>query len=82
MVAELAGLLHRLVRAVVDQPDAVRVTEILTDSAVLLEVRVADGTVGQLIGKHGRNIQAIREILVCAAAKEGFRVKIDVIEPG
>jgi len=70
-----------IIEALVDDPAAVRVEERSGGSAILLEVHVGPPYVGQVIGKHGRNLTAVRTILSAYGAKEGRRVFLELVEP-
>lgn len=72
-------LVEFLVRHLVDQPEEVQVREISGDRSVLLEIRVAEGDVGKVIGRQGRVIQAIRTMARAAAARNGKRVIVEVV---
>lgn len=77
----MRDLVEFLVRALVEDPDAVRVTELEQDEATVLEVRVADGDLGRVIGRDGRVANAIRTIAKAAATAEGAgRVMVEIVE--
>jgi uncharacterized protein len=68
-----------LVRALVDDPDAVEVTETSRrGDTVYLEVAVGPGDMGKIIGRHGRIANAIRTIANTAAAKQNLRAVVDI----
>ncbi len=74
-------LLSDMVKAIVDKPDEVSVNINESDSTNIYELTVGDGDLGKVIGKKGRNINALRIILSAATAKEGDkRAIIEVIE--
>jgi predicted RNA-binding protein YlqC (UPF0109 family) len=70
-----------VVKALVDHPDEVSVTEVETERAVIFELRLNQTDIGKIIGKSGRTINAIRSLLMSAAAKHGKRVMVEIIEP-
>lgn len=77
----MRDLVEFLVRALVEDPDAVRVEELEEDDATVLEVRVADGDLGRVIGRDGRVANAIRTIAKAAATAEGAgRVMVEIVE--
>ncbi len=77
----MRDLVEFLVRALVEDPDAVRVTELDEDDSTVLEVHVADGDLGRVIGREGRVANAIRTIAKAAAtAQDGGRVMVEIIE--
>ena len=47
-------VLDHIVRSIVDNPDSVRVEAVDDDGVIILEVRVADGDLGRVIGRRGR----------------------------
>jgi len=71
---------ERIVRSLVGEPDAVVVSESSNGKDVHIEVRVAPGDYGRLIGREGRTIKAIRSILFMAGQKHGRRFHLDLIE--
>jgi uncharacterized protein len=73
-------LLMRIVKAMVDNPDEVNITETDSDHTVMFNLQVAKSDIGKVIGKQGRNIQAIRIILNAAAAKNKKRVMLEIHE--
>ena len=73
-------LITEIVQALVDQPDQVSVSEIVGEHTNVLEVSVAKGDMGKIIGKQGRNAQAIRTILSGASGKAGKRYILEIVE--
>ena len=73
-------LVEVIAKALVDEPDSVVVTERQDGRTTVLEVRVADGDMGKVIGKQGRIAKAIRSVVKAAAAKEYKRVVVDIIQ--
>lgn len=73
-------LIHTIAEALVDDPDGVEVTEIDGDKNSVIELRVAPGDIGKVIGKDGRTAQSIRAILSAASAKAGRRVHLDIVD--
>ena len=77
----MRDLVEFLVRALVAEPDAVRVTELEEEDATVLEVRVADDDLGRVIGRDGRVANAIRTIAKAAATTEDAgRVMVEIVE--
>ena len=74
----LENLLAVLARSLVDEPESVEVSGTETDSRVELELRVADGDMGRVIGRQGRTIRAIRTVVKAASVKQGKRVSVEV----
>jgi hypothetical protein len=74
-------LLEYLVRALVDEPDRVTVEQFEEDDGtIVLELAVADDDYGKIIGRGGRTAQALRTIVKAAAAHEGRRVLVDIVD--
>jgi uncharacterized protein len=73
-------LVEYIVKSLVDNPDDVRVDEIDDRSGTIVEVSVAQPDMGRIIGKSGRVINAIRSIVQVAAAKQGQRVSVEILE--
>ena len=74
-------LLEYLARALVDQPDCVRVEEFDEDDGTLvLELSVGDDDYGQVIGRGGRTAHALRTVIKAAAVKDNRRVLVDIVE--
>jgi hypothetical protein len=76
----LKDLLSDIVKAMVDQPEQVTVTEIEGGYTVVLELRVAKSDMGKVIGKQGRNAGAIRTILSAAAGKLRKRYLLEIVD--
>jgi len=74
-------LVEFIAKSLVDDPSKVEVTEIEEGSNLRIELRVAKEDMGRIIGKGGRVANSIRVLIRVAAAKEGKRVTLDVIEP-
>jgi predicted RNA-binding protein YlqC (UPF0109 family) len=73
-------LVDRIVKALVDNPDEVKITEIAGEKSIIYELRVGEGDLGKVIGKEGRTAKAIRTIVTAAAMKQGKRTVIEIIE--
>jgi predicted RNA-binding protein YlqC (UPF0109 family) len=78
----VAELLGDLTRAIVDQPDAVTVTpeSNTEDGSTVLELRVASGDYGKVIGRGGRTAYALRTVVKVAAAHREQRVLVDIVD--
>jgi uncharacterized protein len=78
----MKAFIEYVVKALVDYPDQVQVTEVDGERVVVFEVRLNQADVGKVIGKSGRTITAIRTLLTSSAAKHGKRAMLEIIEPG
>jgi uncharacterized protein len=69
-----------IVRALVDQPDAVTVGEIEGSRTTVYELRVGQGDLGKVIGKNGQTAKSIRTLLAAASARQGKRAVLEILE--
>ena len=76
----MKDLITAILKALVDQPEEVSVSEIGGSHTIVLEVRVAKTDMGKVIGKRGRTAQAIRTILSAASGKAGKRYMFEIVE--
>ena len=76
----MTDLLEFLVRALVEDPEAVEVEELEEDGDLVYEISVADGDLGRVIGKGGRVANAIRTIAKAAAVRIDRRVIVDILD--
>jgi predicted RNA-binding protein YlqC (UPF0109 family) len=73
-------LIAFMAKAMVDNPQQVEVTEIAGRDTSVIELKVAKEDIGKIIGKKGRNAQAMRLILNAASAKLRKRVVLEIID--
>jgi predicted RNA-binding protein YlqC (UPF0109 family) len=71
---------EKLVKGLVGNAEAVEVSEVEDGRIVRIEVRVAEGDMGRLIGREGRTVKAIRSLLFYAGQKHGKRYQLDLVE--
>jgi predicted RNA-binding protein YlqC (UPF0109 family) len=71
-------LVEVVVRALVDNPDAVRVTESERRGVTMLELTTAPGDMGKIIGRQGRTVSALRTLVALTAEKHGKRAQLDL----
>lgn len=77
----MRDLLEYLTRQLVDQPDEVQVEEIEEDDGtIVLELSVAEGDYGQVIGRGGRTAAALRTVVKAAGAQQQRRVLVDIVD--
>lgn len=74
----LCAVIEVVVRALVDQPDAVKVTETERRGMSVLELRTAPGDMGKIIGRQGRTVAALRTLLTVTAEQHGKRAQLDI----
>jgi hypothetical protein len=73
-------LLEFLVRALVEDPDAVEVEELEDDGDLVYEISVAEDDLGRVIGKGGRVANAIRTVAKAAAVRLDRRVMVEILD--
>jgi hypothetical protein len=73
-------LLEFLIRALVEDPDAVEVEELEEDGDLIYEISVAEDDLGRVIGKGGRVANAIRTVAKAAAVRLDRRVIVDILD--
>jgi len=74
-------LLLYMARNLVDNPDAVTVTETEGEGgAAVLELRVAPEDMGKLIGRQGRIAKEIRTIIKSVAQRTGKKVSVEIVD--
>jgi predicted RNA-binding protein YlqC (UPF0109 family) len=74
------AVLEQVVRALVDDPDAVRIEVAERGRRVVLDVHVAPGQLGRVIGRQGRTAKSIRTLVRAAASRDGVEVDIDFVD--
>lgn len=73
-------LLENLAKALVDKPEKVMVNEVWGERSSVLQLKVAKEDLGKVIGKQGRNANAIRRLLGAAATKEKRSMVLEILE--
>ncbi len=76
----MKDLVKYIAKALVDNPEEVSVNEVEGEQTSVIELRVAKGDLGKIIGKHGKTAQSIRTILSAASAKLGKRAVLEIVE--
>ena len=74
----LRAVVEVIARALVDNPDAVRVTETERRGMAVLELTTAPGDMGKIIGRQGRTAAAFRTLVALTAEKHGKRAQLDI----
>lgn len=74
-------VVETVARALVDDPDAVSVVEGEQQGMSIVELFVAPGDLGKVIGRQGRTAAALRTLATVAGEGEGLRVKLEIREP-
>ena len=73
-------LVEFIAKSLVDEPNGVAVNLVEGEKSTILELKVAEGDVGKVIGKHGRIAKAIRTIISAAATKTGKRIVLEILD--
>ena len=73
-------VLEYVARHLVDDPEAVEVTEVEGERSILLQLRVAPDDMGKVIGKRGRTVRAIRSLVRAAASRQGLSTMVEIVE--
>jgi uncharacterized protein len=74
-------LLEYLAEGLVDDPEGVSVEQFeQDDGTIVLELCVAGGDYGKVIGRGGRTAHALRTVVKAAATGEGARVLLDIVD--
>lgn len=72
-------ILETVIKALVDNQEAVKINAVEGEKSIVYEVKVADENMGKVIGKDGKIARAIRTLIKALAAKEQKRVSIEFI---
>ena len=72
--------IEMVVKALVDDGDAVDVREVEREGTTRIEIRVAQPDMGKVIGKQGRTVRALRSLVYVAGIKQHRRFMLDVVE--
>ena len=78
--AGMKELLTYIARNLVDNPDAVSVTEFPGESETVLELRVAPEDMGKVIGRQGRIAKEIRTLMRSVAQRQGTKVSVEIVD--
>lgn len=86
MAADLTGNSARdfvdyIVRAIVDHPEEVEVTQTVDDLGILITLKVNKEDMGKIIGKEGQTAKSLRVLLRMMGAKQDARMNLKIIEP-
>ena len=77
MTPSLGRIVEVVTRALADVPEAVRVTEIEGHDSTVVEVTLAPGDLGRVIGRSGRTAGALRNLVTTAAERDGKRATVE-----
>lgn len=77
-MADLKHLVDVMARALTDQPDAIKVSESERRNGTVVELQVAPGDLGRVIGRQGRTAAALRTLLATAAELDERKATLDI----
>ena len=75
----MKDLVEYIVKSIVSEPDAVKVTEESDDQGILIKLEVSPEDKGRVIGRQGRVAEAIRTLLRVKAARNETRVRLEIL---
>jgi predicted RNA-binding protein YlqC (UPF0109 family) len=78
-VGALKEFLEFVVKHLVDHPESIIVEFEEKDNNHIFKLKVAEGDIGKIIGRHGQTATSLRVLLKAVAAKEGKRAVLDII---
>jgi len=76
----MRNTVEMIVKKLVDDVEAVDVREINREGATLIEVRVAPGDMGKVIGRQGRTVRALRSLAHAVSLKKKHRFVLEIVE--
>lgn len=76
----MKDILQYIIKAIVDNPDKVDVTEDENEGVLNLNVTLAKEDMGKVIGKNGKVIKSIRNVMKIPAIKENKKIFINLSE--
>jgi len=79
-MSALKEIVECVAKRLVDNPEAVNVSETKGQKTVIVELKVDSRDLGKVIGKQGKTAKALRTILAAAAAKQGKKAVLEIIE--
>ena len=77
--SSFTDLVEYIVKSLVDEPDQVTVEEVDDRGSTIVEISVAEGDMGRVIGKGGVVVNSIRTLVQVSAAKQGKRVSLEIV---
>ena len=72
-------LVEYVAKALVDDPEAVQVTQVEDEEGTVIELHVAEDDMGKVIGRNGSVAKALRTLLKVTAAREGSSVTLEIV---
>lgn len=78
--SDMKEFVEYIVKHLVDNPEAVKVSEVVGETTVVYELKVDQPDMGKVIGKNGRTAHAIRVLLSAVARKAGKHATLEILE--
>lgn len=78
MASMMSDVIEYVAKALVDEPEEVRVTERDEDGRIIVRLDVAEGDWGKVIGRGGRIASAMRSMMKVAAVREDVRAGLEI----
>ena len=76
----MRSLLENILNEIVQHPSNVQLTELAGDKTIVYELRCHAKDVGKVIGKSGKTVGAIRNLLNVLAARDGKKAVLEIVE--
>ena len=76
----MQDFLEQVVKGLVDKPEAVNITEVEQERPTIYELRVDPSDIGQVSGRSGKTVNAIRTLLQAGSAKAGKFSRLEIID--
>ena len=76
----LTDLVKHVVTKLVDAPEAITLAEVQKEETVVIELRVAPGDLGKVIGKEGRTARSLRTLVQASAKLENKNAILEILE--
>ena len=73
-------LVSAMAKSLVENPEAVEVSESESNGTTVIQLRVASDDMGKVIGKQGRIAKAIRTVVKAAATKANTKVVVEIVQ--
>jgi predicted RNA-binding protein YlqC (UPF0109 family) len=79
-MSDIKEFVEYVVKELVDKPEEIQVSEKEGEQALIFEISVAKSDFGKVVGKHGKNVEALRLLVRAVSAKSGKRALLEVNE--
>ena len=76
----MLALVEHLAKSLVDQPEAVKVTQVENGKEITIHLTVAQEDMGKVIGKQGRIAKSIRTVVKAASTKDDKKVVVEILQ--